>query len=175
MQSSAHKYDKTMAAKHHTNEEIRNMLCIKRADFFVSYGLGKTAKAFLLDLLSSGLEVASAINLNKDKERFKTKIYDNFKDLPGHNIFDKVLCIFDELPLSERENFDRVAARCLSMCAPNGMILLLGLNDKSSVASFIANNGITKFWFIGETDPASGGFDVLIKKKLENSNNAKRR
>lgn len=147
-----------------TLDEIKNILCVKKSDFFVSLGTGFISRRVIEDMRPS-VDVATGIALSKKElescNGLRTKIYDSAKSVGGIEVFDKVFCNYADVP-QHLQDLDEIIGTCFRLCANHGMVLLCGLTDKIIIQKLLRKHLIDKYWYFHH--PNHEGFDVLFKK-----------
>jgi hypothetical protein len=142
---------------------VRDILNIKKSDFFVVYGLNQESRE-IVNYMRGFADVSTGIAVDniqfEESEYLRTPIYRGFPELGAKKLFDKVYCEYDNLPQS-KHSFKEAFDICFDLCEHNGMVLMSGLTDWTGTDQLLRKRAIPSHWFLRETDDH---FDLLYKK-----------
>lgn len=146
-----------------TGKLIRDILNVKKADYFCSYGLSEKARE-VVDYMRGHAEVSAGIAVDnvqfEEADYLKTAIYRGTEELGATRIFDRVYCAYESFPRSQK-SIKQAFAASHSLCEVGGLVLLTGLNDWILIAQLMEKHHIKTHWLLREGEVY---FDLLYKK-----------
>ena len=143
---------------------VRDSLNIKRDHFFVSYGMGSTARK-IVDGMREIADVSSGVALDnvelEESKNIPTVVLRDPKDFGSEKLFDRVYCNYGEFPKGSRD-VKRALTACNALCVDKGMVLVTNLNERENVFAWLMENHVTKYWILNES---AKKFNVLYTKE----------